>query len=121
MGNSRKIPQQLPYFPVSLDVVDAVGLPGPVVGRDEEISSNLGQKAPCIILHQPILGQKVAAEDWLLYFGANELMRKYLSAQIDFSCGGAKSRNVVAAGAGQSEVDRPGSALWLTLRPQGDG
>ena len=102
-------------------MVDAVGLPGPVVGRDEEVGSNLGQKTPCIILHQPILGQKVAAEDGLFYFGADELMRKYLSAQIDFSRGGAKGRNVVAAGAGQSEVEQPGSALWLTLRPQGDG
>ena len=102
-------------------MVDAVGLPGPVVGRDEEVGSNLGQKTPCIILHQPILGQKVAAEDGLFYFGADELMGKDLSAQIDFSRGGAKGRNVVAAGAGQSDVDRPGSALRLTLGPQGNG
>ena len=121
LRDSREIPQQLLHFPVSLDMIDAVGPPGPVVGRDEEISSNLGQKAPCIILHQPILGQKVAAEDGLFYFGADELMRKDSSAQIDFSRGGAKGRNVVAAGAGQSDVDRPGSALRLTLGPQGNG
>ena len=121
LRDSREILQQLLHFPVSLDMIDAVGLPGPVVGRDEEVTLDLGQKAPCIIFHQSILGQKIAAEDRLFYFGADELMGKDLSAQIDFSRGGAKGRNVVAAGAGQSDVDRPGSALRLTLGPQGNG
>ena len=89
--------------------------------RDEEVTLDLGEETAGIILHQSILGQKIAAEDRLFYFGADELMGKDLSAQIDFSRGGAKGRNVVAAGAGQSDVDRPGSALRLTLRPQGNG
>ena len=102
-------------------MVDAVGPPGPVGGWDEKVSLDLGEETAGIILHQSILGQKIAAEDRLFYFGADELMGKDLSAQIDFSRGGAKGRNVVAAGAGQSEVDRPGSALRLTLGPQGNG
>ena len=102
-------------------MVDAVGRPGPVVGWYEEVGLDLGEETAGVVLYQPVLSQKVSPEYRLFHFGTHKLMSKKPSAQVYFSRGGAKGWDVVAAGAGQSEVDRPGPALWLTLRPQGDG
>ena len=44
LGDSRKLSQQLLHFLVGLDVVDAVGLPGPVKGWNEEVSLNLREE-----------------------------------------------------------------------------
>ena len=53
-------------------MVDPVGLPGPVDGWDEKVSLDLREETASIILHEPILSQKVVAEYWVFHFCANK-------------------------------------------------
>ena len=43
-------------------MIDVVGLPGPVDGRDEKISLDLREEPSSIIFHETILSQKIAAK-----------------------------------------------------------
>ena len=57
-------------------MVDAVGLPGPVDGWDEKVSLDLREETASIILHEPILSQKVAAEYWVFQFAQIKVCEK---------------------------------------------
>ena len=94
-----------------------VGRPGPVDGWDEKIQFDLREESSCIILHEPILSQKIAAKYRMLDFRTNKCVRKELSSQVDLSLSCAEGRNDVAPGAGQLHVGRPSAMQRLTLRP----
>ena len=61
-------------------MVDAVGLPGPVGGWDEEVSLDLREETASIILHESIFSQKDAAEYRVFHFCANKGMRTKLTS-----------------------------------------
>ena len=61
-------------------MVDAVGLPGPVGGWDEEVSLDLPEETASIILQEPILCQKVAAEYRVFHFCENKGVQKKLTS-----------------------------------------
>ena len=61
-------------------MVDAFGLPGLVGGWDEEVSLDLREGTACIILHKPILSQKVASEYRVFRYCANKGVRKKLTS-----------------------------------------
>ena len=65
---------------VSLDMVDPVGLPGPVGGWDEKVSLDLREETTSIILHKLILSQKVAAEYRVFHFCTNKSVGKKLTS-----------------------------------------
>ena len=91
-------------------MVDAVGRPGLVVGRNEQIRLDLGEEPAGVVLDQPVISQKISPENRLFHSRTHKLVSKQPPAQVYFSRGGAKSWNIVAAGAGQSEVGWPGPA-----------
>ena len=61
-------------------MVDAVGPPGPVGGWDEKVSLDLREETTSIILHEPILSQKVVAAYLVFHFCANKSVRKKLTS-----------------------------------------
>ena len=66
-------------------MVDVVSRPGSVGGRDEKVSLDLREESSSIIFHEPILGQKIAAEYRVLNFRTNECVRKELTSSVYFS------------------------------------
>ena len=91
-------------------MVDAVGRPGLVIGRNKQIRLDLGEEPARVVLDQPVISQKISAEYGLFHSRTNELVSEQPPAQVNFSRGGAKGWDLVAAGAGKGEVGRPGKA-----------
>merc|ERR1711946_40432 len=89
---------------------------GLVVGRDEQIRLDLGEKPAGGVFDQPVISQKISPENRLFHSRANKLVSEKPPAQVNFSRGGAKGRDFVAAGAGKSEVGRPGTGAQSALR-----
>ena len=109
-SNFRKFPEQLLDLPVNLDVVDAVGRPGLVICRNEQVRLDLGEEPARVVLDQPVVSQKITTEDGLFHPRTNKLVGEQPPAQVNFSRGGSEGGDVVAAGAGKSDVGRPGTA-----------